>query len=155
MQSVFGGRDSNHTKDRILKESNLIEAYRHSRTNFEKMFWLFGSSSEHAPANMGKTLNQLLNHMIKHKTHEFIIGRKATSLPDVMEIGLSKCKPNIDINVDLQLSNQQTSTNVQEANEDDEDTITEQLETEDDGEEGWPVEDLEEETVNEDDIDIE
>jgi hypothetical protein len=122
------------------------------------MFWLFGSSSEHAPANIGRTLNHLLLHMIKHKTHEFIVGRNATMLPDVMEIGLTKCKP--DMSVDLQRTKQHTTEKVQETNQDivmgddgEDEDMTDEPDLEDNGEDGWPVD--EEEIVNEDDLDIE
>jgi hypothetical protein len=99
-QTIFGGKDSNHTKERVIKQSILIETFQHIRSNFQTMFGISISPSDHAAPNMTKTFDYLLAWMIKHQTHEHIPGRKGSTLPDVIEAGLSKCGSGLEVNSD-------------------------------------------------------
>ncbi|KAL6307299.1 hypothetical protein BKA93DRAFT_747706 [Sparassis latifolia] len=88
---IYGGRFSNHTKKRILKESVLIEVFKIVRINFEDMFALDHRTYRHSPPKMQQTFNKLGNYVRQKKTHIRIPGQKAKYIvPDVMEAGMCK-----------------------------------------------------------------
>jgi hypothetical protein len=88
-QRIYGGKFSNHTKTRILKQSPLIEMFKNTRIQFEKMFTLEHRTIRHSPPRLQKTFNKLANYMTTNDANVFVPGRVATySIPDVMGKGM-------------------------------------------------------------------
>ncbi|KAH9919664.1 hypothetical protein B0H21DRAFT_702077, partial [Amylocystis lapponica] len=81
----------NHTKKRILKESALIEVFKHIRVSFESMFALEHRTFRHSAPDMQRTFKKLATYMRKMDVHILKPGRKsAYVLPDAAEAGLYK-----------------------------------------------------------------
>jgi len=88
-QRIYGGKYSNHTKARILKQSPLIEVFKNMRIQFERMFTLDHRTTRHSPPRLQRTFDKLANYMTKNGANVFTAGRTATySIPDVMGKGM-------------------------------------------------------------------
>ncbi|KAF8991931.1 hypothetical protein BDQ17DRAFT_1254437, partial [Cyathus striatus] len=91
IKRIYGGKFSNHQIERILAESPLIEVYKNTRLQFEKMFCLEHKTTRHSPPAMEMTFKKLGKYMQQEKLNEFIAGRKSKySIPDSMENGMDK-----------------------------------------------------------------
>jgi hypothetical protein len=91
-QRVFGGQDSNKTKEHIIKESILVDSYRHAGHNFEWMFGLSDNSSERAEPRIKKTIDFLVAWMHKNNSGVLDVKRRSVpAIPDVFNEGLAKC----------------------------------------------------------------
>jgi hypothetical protein len=90
---VFGGKGSNHTKDRIIKESSLSEIYKNIRVNYEEVYCLDPTVPTHQPPDMRKTFEKLAKHMHREHTNDYIPGRheNVPSIPNALSDGASKC----------------------------------------------------------------
>jgi hypothetical protein len=105
---------------------------------------------------MTQTLNRLLEWMAEKCPHVQDPGRKASALPDVMDVGLQKCLAGMETKIP-----EVPQKEDQQANEEEEIDVPdvemgdgEELEDDDDDGEGeWPAD--EDEAVQEDDIDDE
>ncbi|KIL55117.1 hypothetical protein M378DRAFT_91388 [Amanita muscaria Koide BX008] len=87
-KAEYGGSSSNHTVDRIIKESPLVEVYRNIRTSIEQNFTLSHRTNARTDPDMSKTFDALRKHLEETKPHRKILGRKsACSIPDPMEKG--------------------------------------------------------------------
>ncbi|KII86190.1 hypothetical protein PLICRDRAFT_114375, partial [Plicaturopsis crispa FD-325 SS-3] len=79
----------NQTKARIIKESPLIEVYKNTRIQFERMFCLDHRTIRHSPPRMRRTFELLAAYMRNSQTNTYVRGRKsAYSVPDAMEKGM-------------------------------------------------------------------
>jgi hypothetical protein len=79
----------NHQKQRILMESPLIEVYKNTRIQFERMFCLDHKTSHHSPPAMEKTFRKLTTHMEKHDANKFVLACKsAYQIRDAISDGL-------------------------------------------------------------------
>ncbi|KAF8450849.1 hypothetical protein L210DRAFT_3639881 [Boletus edulis BED1] len=74
---INGGKFSNHTIDRILLESPLVQVYRNLHENFQKHFLHTHLSSRKNEANMVKTFAELCAHLEKHRPHKIQLGRSS------------------------------------------------------------------------------
>ncbi|KAF8985862.1 hypothetical protein BDQ17DRAFT_1402417 [Cyathus striatus] len=85
IKRIYGGKYSNHTKTRILRESAFIEVFKNIRIQFEQMFCLKHKTTRHSPPNMKATFSKLQRFLQKNKTCVSVPGRKSKCcLPDVM-----------------------------------------------------------------------
>lgn len=88
---VYGGKFSNHTKARIIKESCLIELYRRIRIDVEEMFLLENQTNNHSLPDMHDTFSKLAWYIEKEDVNEFIRGRKAKyTVPNAIGEGMDK-----------------------------------------------------------------
>ncbi|KAF7964919.1 hypothetical protein HWV62_1643 [Athelia sp. TMB] len=86
---IYGGQFSNHTKSRILEESPLIELYKNTRTQVENIFHLDHRTTRHSAPDMTVTFKMLVTYMEKHRTNEYVPGRKSPySIPDAAAQGM-------------------------------------------------------------------
>jgi hypothetical protein len=91
IKRIFGGLGSNHTVDRMIQASPLIEVYKDVRQQFEHMFHLTHKTSRHSPPKMKITFDRLRRYMEKSQANEFIPGRDAQhNLIDTLQIGITK-----------------------------------------------------------------
>lgn len=58
-----------------MKESSLLEVYKHTRGTLEKMFLIDRKTTRHAPAQMRATFAKLARYMQEHRAHEYVRGR--------------------------------------------------------------------------------
>ncbi|KAF7309132.1 hypothetical protein MKEN_01115300 [Mycena kentingensis (nom. inval.)] len=87
---IHSGSSSNHTLDHIIKESNLIEFYRHSHVTIEHGFHLKHLTVRHAPPDMTRTTAKLLEKFRHTKPHRFTPGRGADyEIPDYVALAMS------------------------------------------------------------------
>ncbi|EKM77433.1 hypothetical protein AGABI1DRAFT_130514 [Agaricus bisporus var. burnettii JB137-S8] len=97
IKRIFGGLGSNHTVDRMVEASPLIEVYKDVRIQFEQMFCLTHKTSRHSPPKMKLTFRKLQKYMEKYDTNIFIPGRETqNSLIDTNEIGTTKLMKTIE-----------------------------------------------------------
>lgn len=97
IKRYHGGKDSNHTIDRMIELSPLIEIFKDVRAQFEQMFCLEHKTSRHSPAKMSLTFAKVERHMEKHHTNEFIPGRGSEyEITDMASIGMTKLIVAID-----------------------------------------------------------
>lgn len=90
MQRIYGGKYSNHQKLWILKESPLIEIYKNTRIQFERMFWLEHKTTRHSPPKMKQTFAKLMAFMAKENANSLVPGRRTQyKIPDVMGEGIN------------------------------------------------------------------
>ncbi|EKM74281.1 hypothetical protein AGABI1DRAFT_103440 [Agaricus bisporus var. burnettii JB137-S8] len=75
IKRIFGGSGSNHTVERMVQASPLIEIYKDIREQFEKMFCLVHKTSRHSPPKMKLTFEKLQKYMEKNQANCFIPGR--------------------------------------------------------------------------------
>ncbi|KAF8168745.1 hypothetical protein BJ912DRAFT_862492, partial [Pholiota molesta] len=86
---IYGGKFSNHQVQRIIEESPLIEVYKNTRIQFERMFCLEHKTTRHSPPNMKVTFERLATYMAKNKSNELVCGRGTKySIPDVVGTGM-------------------------------------------------------------------
>ncbi|GLB39303.1 hypothetical protein LshimejAT787_0604650 [Lyophyllum shimeji] len=89
IKRIYGGKFSNHQKERILTESPLIEVYKNTRRQLEKFFCLDHKTTRHSPPKMKLTFARLAAYMQKHETNIHKSGRKTSyMIPDVMGKGM-------------------------------------------------------------------
>ncbi|KIJ96063.1 hypothetical protein K443DRAFT_107777 [Laccaria amethystina LaAM-08-1] len=88
IKRIYGGKFSNHTQERIMKESALIEVYKNIRIQFEQMFCLEHKTIRHSPPKMKNTFDKLGEYMQKESTHTEVIGRTAHNIIDAMAKGM-------------------------------------------------------------------
>jgi hypothetical protein len=89
LQRIYGGKYSNHQKERILAESSLIEVYKNTRRQLEKIFCLDHKTTRHSPPKMKLMFARLRAYMKKHETNVFKPGRRTNYvIPDIMERGM-------------------------------------------------------------------
>ncbi|KAH6891612.1 hypothetical protein BKA70DRAFT_1119903 [Coprinopsis sp. MPI-PUGE-AT-0042] len=77
IKRIYGGKYSDHTVDRIIAESVLIEVYKNIRMQFEQMFCLDHKTTRHSLANMQTTFNKLLTYMLENQVLEHVPARKS------------------------------------------------------------------------------
>ncbi|TFK18253.1 hypothetical protein FA15DRAFT_649673 [Coprinopsis marcescibilis] len=86
---IYGGKFSNHTKDRIITESPLIETYKNVRIQFEDMFCLDHRTTRHSPANMKLTFAKLVAYILENRVMEKVKGRVTRyRVPDAAAKGI-------------------------------------------------------------------
>ena len=59
-------------------ESPLIEVYKNTRIQFERMFSLEHKTTHHSPPAMEKTFRKLTTHMEKRDANKFVMARKSS-----------------------------------------------------------------------------
>ncbi|KAG6863713.1 hypothetical protein C0991_003753 [Blastosporella zonata] len=90
IKRIYGGKYSNHQKERIITKSVLIELYKRVRLQFETMFRLDHKTTRHTSPDMAASFRQLMAHIAREKANKFIKGRTTNyEVPDVMEKGMS------------------------------------------------------------------
>lgn len=62
-QVIYGGRSSNRTIDRIIKESPLIQVYRDMLNTVESVFILGPQTVRHGEPDMSKTYKQMVRDL--------------------------------------------------------------------------------------------
>ncbi|KZT63807.1 hypothetical protein DAEQUDRAFT_719004 [Daedalea quercina L-15889] len=87
---IHGGRFSNRTKARILKESALIEVYKTIRMTFEKMFALNHRTYRHSQPKMDKTFKKLATYMAKIGLHKQQPRTSKYNIKDAKAEGMHK-----------------------------------------------------------------
>ncbi|KAF4566345.1 hypothetical protein EYR36_011771 [Pleurotus pulmonarius] len=75
LKRIYGGKYSNHTKARIIKESPLIETFKNVRIQVAKMFHLDHRTVKHSPAKLETTFRALNMYMDEIRASEFVRGR--------------------------------------------------------------------------------
>lgn len=89
LQRIYGGQFSNHTKDRILEESPLIELYKNTRIQVENIFHLDHRTTRHSTPDMSTTFKMLTKYMEKHQSNELLPGRRSPyAIPDAAAQGM-------------------------------------------------------------------
>src|ERR1700683_645262 len=89
VKRIYGGKFSNHTKGRILKESPLIDIFKNMRIQVQNNFRLEHRTIKHSAPAMQRTFALLGTYMQKHKTNSYEPGRTALySVTDVMRKGM-------------------------------------------------------------------
>ncbi|KAF8983859.1 hypothetical protein BDQ17DRAFT_1261032, partial [Cyathus striatus] len=71
---IYGGKFSNHQKQQILSESPLIEVYKNTQFQFEKMFCLEHKTNRHSPPDMMMTFSKLAKYMKDNKANTEVKG---------------------------------------------------------------------------------
>ncbi|KAF8148032.1 hypothetical protein B0H34DRAFT_630754, partial [Crassisporium funariophilum] len=86
---MYGGKYSNHQKAQILAELPLLEVYKNTHIQFEKMFCLEHRTTRHSPPKVKVTFAKLGAYMMKHNSNVFLPGRKTKYVvPDMLGKGL-------------------------------------------------------------------
>ncbi|KIL61934.1 hypothetical protein M378DRAFT_48707, partial [Amanita muscaria Koide BX008] len=75
LKRIYGGKFSNQTTARIIKESCLIEMYRNIQAKVELMFQFNRYSTHHALPEMVDTLTKLAQYIEQEDVNRFIVGR--------------------------------------------------------------------------------
>ncbi|KAF8815306.1 hypothetical protein BYT27DRAFT_7226013 [Phlegmacium glaucopus] len=88
IKRIYGGKFSNHTQERIMKESALIEVYKSIRIQFEQMFCLEHKTIRHSPPKMKNTFDKLGDYMRTESTHTEVRGRMAYNIVDAKAKGM-------------------------------------------------------------------
>ncbi|RDB20638.1 hypothetical protein Hypma_012103 [Hypsizygus marmoreus] len=89
IKRIYGGKFSNHNKERILAESSLIEVYKNTRLQLEKMFCLDHKTTRHSPPKMKLMFALLAKYMQENEANVYKIGRTTKyTIPDVMGDGM-------------------------------------------------------------------
>jgi hydroxyethylthiazole kinase-like sugar kinase family protein len=90
LKDEHGGSSSNHTVDRIIKESPLVQTYRSTKTTVEKNFQLSHLTAMHTSPNMNRTFEEVNQHHEESNPHKITPGRKSSyGIPDVIDKGRS------------------------------------------------------------------
>ncbi|KAF9488060.1 hypothetical protein BDN71DRAFT_1485163 [Pleurotus eryngii] len=84
----YGGKYSNHTKVRIIKESPLIETFKNVHIQVAKMFHLDHHTVKHSPAKLKTTFRALDMYMDEIRANEFVRGRDKKS--EGILVGMTK-----------------------------------------------------------------
>ncbi|KAF9498372.1 hypothetical protein BDN71DRAFT_1466204 [Pleurotus eryngii] len=88
IKRIYCGKFSNHTKGHIINESPLIEVYKDTRAQFERMFCLDHKTTWHSPPKMTQTFKHLATYMEKERVNEFATGRTTKyTIPDMIGKG--------------------------------------------------------------------
>ncbi|KIK76943.1 hypothetical protein PAXRUDRAFT_779574, partial [Paxillus rubicundulus Ve08.2h10] len=66
---INGGKGSNHTVDRIILESPLVQVYRNLHSTFTRNFMHAHLTSRHAEADMAKMFCNVSTYMDEHSPH--------------------------------------------------------------------------------------
>ncbi|KAG2344670.1 hypothetical protein BDR05DRAFT_999056 [Suillus weaverae] len=89
MKVINGGKGSNHTVDRIILESPLVQVYRNLHGTFEWNFMHTHLTNQHAEVDMAQTFKQLCMYIAEHSPHEPVPGRSSKyCVPDLFSKGL-------------------------------------------------------------------
>jgi hypothetical protein len=97
IKQIFGGSGSNHTVDRIIDASPLIEVYKDIWHQFKQMFCLTHKTSRHYPPKMKVTFKRLCECMEQEEVNEFIAGRqKGHALVNTIQVGMVKLIGSVD-----------------------------------------------------------
>lgn len=98
---INGGKSSNHTVDRIILESPLVQIYRNLHKTFEWNMLHSNVTNQHAEADMSQTFKQLCKYITAHSPHEQKLGRHSKySVPDLLSKGqelLDKMEDTADV----------------------------------------------------------
>ncbi|KAF7421190.1 hypothetical protein PC9H_011710 [Pleurotus ostreatus] len=90
IKRIYGGKYSNHSKSHIISQSQLIEVFKDTRIQFEKMFCLDHKTTRHSPPKMVRTFKVLAKYMEREKVNEKVPGRKTKyRIPNVVGEGLA------------------------------------------------------------------
>ncbi|KAG1837973.1 hypothetical protein DFJ58DRAFT_625596, partial [Suillus subalutaceus] len=85
----YRGKSSNHTIDRIILESPLVQVYHNLQRVFEENFLHSHLTTQHAIVDMTQTFIELCRYIAQHSPHEPVLGRKSKhSIPDLYTKGL-------------------------------------------------------------------
>ena len=88
---IYGGRGSNYTVDRILKESILIQLYRDCKKVVEDQFLLTPKTMRHGTPDFTNTYALLVQMANDSSVLKTVYGRKSGyHIPDVFDIGMAK-----------------------------------------------------------------
>ncbi|KIJ12626.1 hypothetical protein PAXINDRAFT_82563 [Paxillus involutus ATCC 200175] len=83
-----GRKGSNHTVERILLESLLVQAYRNVQAMIQKNFLHTHLSIKHTNPNMMKSFQGLVTRLETHSPHVITVGRKSRhKIIDLMDKG--------------------------------------------------------------------
>lgn len=94
---IHGGQGLNHTIERMIEESPLVEVYKGVHSQFEVMFCLDHKTSKHSPANMKLTFEKLGQYMAQYETNRFIAGWESLyKMIDTGQVGFRKIMLAID-----------------------------------------------------------
>ncbi|TFK20868.1 hypothetical protein FA15DRAFT_598960 [Coprinopsis marcescibilis] len=120
---IYGGGSSNHTIERIIEESVLIELFRDSHVTIENGFHLKHTTICHSPPNMVKTLQKLESRFDEHDPNTFKAGWTAKyCVPDTIAKGMEAIYDIVSKNLftieDLEAGNANTQTSMERAPED-------------------------------------
>ena len=86
---IYSGKYSNHTKERMISQSPLIEVHKNIRIQFETMFCLEHKTTRHSPPKMEKTFAKLKGYIDQNNGFTYTTGRKSHyTIPDVISRGL-------------------------------------------------------------------
>ncbi|KAF8971524.1 hypothetical protein BDZ97DRAFT_1786939 [Flammula alnicola] len=85
---TYGSSGSARTFEWILKQSPLIEVFRHIHKIIEENFHLMHRSVRHAPPNIQNTLNVLCDLLEQHGAHELNEKRTSCKLTDHFRDGM-------------------------------------------------------------------
>ncbi|PSR71524.1 hypothetical protein PHLCEN_2v12607 [Hermanssonia centrifuga] len=85
---IYGGGGSNHTVERIIKESMLKQIFRDIHLTFKKNLVLTHLTTRHCQPDMTSTYEAILKHLKATKAHEFVPGHLSDYLvPDLFACG--------------------------------------------------------------------
>ena len=88
---IYGGSGSNHTVDRIIKESILIQLYRDCKHVVEEQFLVSPKTMRHGRPDFAKSFNVLSQMAISSSLLTEKPGRESGyHIPDVIHIGMEK-----------------------------------------------------------------
>ena len=87
---VYGSSGYTRTFQLILKQSPLIEVFRHLHRTMQDNFHLLHRSVRHAPPNQQNSIQALCALLRNNKAHEFERGRTSYKLTDHMDEGINK-----------------------------------------------------------------
>jgi hypothetical protein len=97
IKRIFGSSGSNHTVDCMIDASPLIEVYKDTRHQFERMFCLTHKTSQHYPPKMKVTFKRLREYMEQEKVNDFIEGRQqGRALVNTVQAGMVKLIASVD-----------------------------------------------------------
>ncbi|KAJ3768390.1 hypothetical protein FB446DRAFT_792318 [Lentinula raphanica] len=83
LKRIYGGRFSNHTKQRIIKESPLIGVFKSARVLVNQIFRIGRHTTQHSGPNLKKTFRVIQDYLEENKLNENIVGRRTLhSLPN-------------------------------------------------------------------------
>lgn len=88
VQVVYGGKGSNRTIDRIIKESSLIQVYQNVMTSIESVFLLGQQTVKHGEPDMSKTYTAMVDYFHSNGLFKERLGRSSVKeIVDAFEAG--------------------------------------------------------------------
>ncbi|KAJ3764510.1 hypothetical protein FB446DRAFT_796103 [Lentinula raphanica] len=75
---IYGGRFSNHTKRRIIKESSLLGVFKSARIMVNRIFRIGRRTTRHSGPNLRKTFRVIKDYIEEIQLNEKIHGRHTT-----------------------------------------------------------------------------